>query len=130
MAVCSTAPVLSQTAASCGLQVAELWADYFVFTATRNPFSRAVAQYRTALLSNLGEPAECAALVSWPSLLLGAGMTGGVCCRDTASFNCPCLQAEELNWDSFCDSPRIMLTFCARHPSCCLNANLCALFAR
>ena len=65
-----------KTAPSCALQVAELWADYFVFTVTRNPFSRAASQYRTGLLSNVAEPAECAALVSWARHACGAWPCG------------------------------------------------------
>ena len=46
------------------VQVAEIWRDYFVFTVVRDPYNRAVSQYRHCFHRNLAVPAECAALVS------------------------------------------------------------------
>lgn len=76
-------------------EVAALWADYFVFTVTRDPFDRAVSQYGFLMRSNLAEPQECRDAVSAP-LHCNAhvhawghgGVVGGacacVCLRSTA----------------------------------------------
>ena len=40
-------------------QVAAVWKDYFVFTVTRDPLSRAVSQYYFLLHSNLAGPPGC-----------------------------------------------------------------------
>ncbi|PRW20553.1 hypothetical protein C2E21_8918 [Chlorella sorokiniana] len=72
-------------------QVADIWKEYFVVTHVRDPFSRAVSQYRHALYTNLAEPAECEAL------------------------------SQEMDWNRVCTSPLELPKLCARRPDCCLQ---------
>lgn len=111
------------------LQVVELWQDYFVFTLVRDPYSRAVSQYRHCLRRNLGVPEECATLVSQ-----GVGSCAGWCMVQTGRWfwghwiqallahPTIMLQSQELDWDRFCESPLELTKFCARRPDCCLQA--------
>lgn len=126
-------------------QVAALWQKFFVFTAVRNPYTRAVSQYKFLARKLLPKPG-CGDLVSG----LGAGrgdgrwVAGGLqpaaagwlrlcsmslhlqrwCPAVPASRVCPPHNAcapplPQVSWDAFCAFPPSMGLACAHRPECC-----------
>ncbi|PSC74200.1 KRAB-A domain-containing 2-like isoform A [Micractinium conductrix] len=61
-------------------EVARLWKEYFVFTAVRNPFDRAVSQYKFLVKKMHARP-ECEEMVSWDRFCASPPSMGLACRR-------------------------------------------------